>query len=96
MYGQYRRIKGAFENGVFTGKGLSYGGSLIRPEATGFGVTYFTREMLKANGESIKGKTFALSGFGNVSWGTALKVTELAEKLSRFLVQMDTFTMKLA
>jgi len=81
MYGQYRRIKGAFENGVLTGKGLSYGGSLIRPEATGFGVTYFTREMLKANGESIKGKTFALSGFGNVSWGTALKVTELGGKV---------------
>jgi glutamate dehydrogenase (NADP+) len=81
MYGQYRRIKGAFENGVLTGKGISYGGSLIRPEATGYGVTYFTREMLKANNEDIKGKTFALSGFGNVSWGTALKVTELGGKV---------------
>jgi glutamate dehydrogenase (NADP+) len=81
MYGQYRRIKGAFENGVFTGKGLSYGGSLIRPEATGFGVTYFIREMLKAQGETFEGKTVALSGFGNVTWGTAIKVTELGGKV---------------
>lgn len=81
MYGQYRRIRGAFENGVLTGKGLSYGGSLIRPEATGFGVTYFTREMLKTQGETFEGKTVALSGFGNVTWGTALKVTELGGKV---------------
>ncbi|MBS7525762.1 NADP-specific glutamate dehydrogenase [Fusibacter paucivorans] len=81
LFGQYRRIRGAFENGVLTGKGLSYGGSLIRPEATGFGVTYFTREMLKANGESFEGKTVALSGFGNVTWGTARKVTELGGKV---------------
>lgn len=81
MYGQYRRIKGAFENGVLTGKGLSYGGSLIRPEATGFGVTYFTNEMLKANNETFEGKTVVLSGFGNVTWGTALKVTELGGKV---------------
>ncbi|MFA6278396.1 MAG: Glu/Leu/Phe/Val dehydrogenase dimerization domain-containing protein, partial [Pedobacter sp.] len=81
MYGQYRRIKGVFENGVLTGKGLAYGGSLVRPEATGFGVTYFTREILKANGTSFAGKTVALSGFGNVTWGTALKVTELGGKV---------------
>ncbi len=81
LYGQYRRIRGAFENGVLTGKGLAYGGSLIRPEATGFGVTYFTREMLKANGETFEGKTVALSGFGNVTWGTARKVTELGGKV---------------
>ena len=81
LYGQYRRIKGKFENGVLTGKGLSYGGSLIRPEATGFGVTYFTNEMLKANGESFEGKTVAISGFGNVSWGTCQKVTELGGKV---------------
>lgn len=81
MYGQYRRIKGAFENGVLTGKGLSYGGSLIRPEATGFGVTYFTNEMLKANNETFEGKTVVLSGFGNVTWGTASKVTELGGKV---------------
>ncbi len=81
LYGQYRRIRGAFENGVLTGKGLTYGGSLIRPEATGFGVTYFTREMLKAKGETFEGKTVALSGFGNVTWGTAIKVTELGGKV---------------
>lgn len=81
LYGQYRRIKGAFENGVLTGKGLSYGGSLIRPEATGFGVTYFTNEMLKANNETFEGKTVVLSGFGNVTWGTAIKVTELGGKV---------------
>ncbi|MGX8796294.1 NADP-specific glutamate dehydrogenase [Fusibacter sp. JL298sf-3] len=81
LYGQYRRIRGAFENGVLTGKGLVYGGSLIRPEATGFGVTYFTREMLKTHGETFEGKTVALSGFGNVTWGTATKVTELGGKV---------------
>ncbi len=81
MYGQYRRIKGVFENGVLTGKGLSYGGSLVRPEATGFGVTYFTREILKHNGTSFEGKTVALSGFGNVTWGTAIKVTQLGGKV---------------
>ena len=66
LYGQYKRIKGTFENGVLTGKGLSYGGSLIRPEATGFGATYFTREVLSHFNDKIAGKTFALSGFGNV------------------------------
>jgi len=81
LYGQYRRIRGKFENGVLTGKGLNYGGSLIRPEATGFGIVYFTNEMLKANGETIEGKTVAISGFGNVSWGTSRKVTELGGKV---------------
>lgn len=81
LYGQYRRIRGKFENGVLTGKGLNYGGSLIRPEATGFGITYFTNEMLKANGETFEGKTVAISGFGNVSWGTCQKVTELGGKV---------------
>lgn len=81
LYGQYKRIKSTFENGVLTGKGLSYGGSLIRPEATGYGATYFAREVLKHFGESIEGKTFALSGFGNVSWGAAAKITELGGKV---------------
>lgn len=81
LYGQYRRIRGKFENGVLTGKGLNYGGSLIRPEATGFGITYFTNEMLKANGETIEGKIVAISGFGNVSWGTCRKITELGGKV---------------
>jgi glutamate dehydrogenase (NADP+) len=81
LYGQYRRIRGAFENGVLTGKGLNYGGSLIRPEATGFGAVYFTREMLKRNGETFEGKVVALSGFGNVTWGTTQKINELGGKV---------------
>lgn len=81
LFGQYKRIKGAYENGVLTGKGLAYGGSLIRPEATGYGATYYTVEMLKHFDESIEGKTFALSGFGNVSWGAAEKITQLGGKV---------------
>ncbi len=81
LYGQYRRIKGAFKNGVLTGKGLSYGGSLVRPEAPGFGATYYAVEVFKHFGEDIKGKTFALSGFGNVAWGAAKKITELGGKV---------------
>lgn len=81
LYGQYRRVRAAFQNGVLTGKGLSYGGSLIRPEATGFGITYYCQEMLKHEGTDFKGKTVALSGFGNVTWGTATKVTELGGKV---------------
>ena len=81
LYGQYRRIKGCFENGVLTGKGLSFGGSLIRPEATGYGATYYAVEVLKHFGEEIKGKTVAVSGFGNVAWGTAKKVAELGGKV---------------
>ena len=80
MYGQYKRIVNKFE-GVLTGKGLTYGGLLGRTEATGFGIVWFAEEMLKANGEDIKGKTVAISGFGNVSWGTATKLTELGAKL---------------
>ena len=81
LYGQYRRIRGAFENGVLTGKGLSYGGSLIRPEATGFGATYYLCEVLKHFGETLEGKTVALSGFGNVAWGAAKKIAELGGKV---------------
>lgn len=77
LYGYYRRIRGSFENGVLTGKGISYGGSLIRPEATGYGVTYFAQEMLKHSGDDLKGKKVAVSGFGNVAWGVVKKVTEL-------------------
>ena len=80
MFGQYKRLKNVYE-GVLTGKGISYGGSLIRPEATGFGAVYYTVEMLKHFGDSIKGKTFAISGFGNVAWGTVQKVTELGGKV---------------
>ena len=80
LFGQYKRLRDEF-TGVLTGKGLSYGGSLIRPEATGFGAVYYTVEMLKDLGEDIKGKTFAISGFGNVAWGTVIKVTELGGKV---------------
>ena len=81
LFGQYRRLKSTFENGVLTGKGLSYGGSLIRPEATGFGATYYAQEVLAHFGEKIEGKTFAVSGFGNVAWGTVKKVAELGGKV---------------
>lgn len=81
LYGQYRRIKGVFENGVLTGKGLSYGGSLVRPEATGFGITYFGQEILKHEGTDYKGKTVVVSGFGNVAWGVCLKVSQLGGKV---------------
>ena len=80
LFGQYKRLRNEF-TGVLTGKGLSYGGSLIRPEATGFGAVYYTVEMLRHFGDDIKGKTFAISGFGNVAWGTVQKVTELGGKV---------------
>ncbi len=80
LFGQYKRIKNEF-TGVLTGKGISFGGSLIRPEATGFGAVYYTVEMLNYFGDSIKGKTFAVSGFGNVAWGTVKKITELGGKV---------------
>ncbi|MBE6610304.1 MAG: NADP-specific glutamate dehydrogenase [Ruminococcaceae bacterium] len=80
LFGQYKRLRDEF-TGVLTGKGISYGGSLIRPEATGYGAVYYTVEMLKHFGDDIKGKTFAISGFGNVAWGTVQKVTELGGKV---------------
>ncbi len=80
LFGQYKRIRNEF-TGVLTGKGLAYGGSLIRPEATGYGVVYFTEQMLRTIGHEIKGKTFVISGFGNVAWGVALKINELGGKL---------------
>ncbi len=80
LFGQYKRIRNEF-TGVLTGKGIPYGGSLIRPEATGFGAVYYIVEMLNYFGDSIKGKTFAVSGFGNVAWGTVIKVNELGGKV---------------
>ncbi len=80
MFGQYKRIRDEF-TGVLTGKNINSGGSLIRPEATGFGAVYYVVEMLKSLGESIEGKTFAVSGFGNVAWGTVKKITELGGKV---------------
>lgn len=77
LFGQYKRIRVAFENGVITGKGLSYGGSLIRPEATGYGAVYYACQVFRHESDSIQGKTFALSGFGNVAWGAAKKIAEL-------------------
>lgn len=80
LYGMYRKL--ARENtGVLTGKSLEFGGSLIRPEATGFGGLYFVNQMLENAGISIKGKTIGLSGFGNVAWGAALKATEMGAKV---------------
>ena len=80
LYGMYRKL--ARENtGVLTGKGMTYGGSLIRPEATGFGAVYFLRQMLQTAGDEIKGKVIAISGFGNVAWGVATKATELGAKV---------------
>jgi glutamate dehydrogenase (NADP+) len=80
LFGQYKRLTRDF-SGVLTGKGLNWGGSLIRPEATGFGVTYFAEEMLKSKGQSLAGKVVAISGFGNVAWGAAKKVTDLGGKV---------------
>lgn len=80
LFGQYKRITDAFENGVITGKGLAYGGSLIRPEATGYGAIYYTCEVFKHENDTIKGKTFAVSGFGNVAWGACKKIAELGGK----------------
>ena len=80
MFGQYKRLRDEF-TGVLTGKARQCGGSLIRPEATGYGAVYYTVEMLKTFGEDIKGKTVAISGFGNVAWGTAKKVAELGGKV---------------
>ena len=80
MFGEYRRIRDAYDNGVLTGKGLTYGGSLIRPEATGYGVLYYASEVFKHENDDIKGKTFVLSGYGNVAWGAAKKIAELGGK----------------
>ncbi|MCM1093713.1 MAG: NADP-specific glutamate dehydrogenase [Lachnospiraceae bacterium] len=80
MYGMYKKLVDEC-TGTFTGKGLDFGGSRIRPEATGFGAIYFVNDMLARKGESIKGKTVAVSGFGNVAWGATLKATELGAKV---------------
>jgi glutamate dehydrogenase (NADP+) len=80
LFGMYKKLTRE-HHGVLTGKGLAWGGSLIRPEATGFGAVYFAHEMLATKGTSFKGKEVCLSGFGNVCWGAALKVTELGGKV---------------
>ena len=80
LYGQYKRITGLYE-GVLTGKGLTYGGSLARKEATGFGLCYLTQEMLRCNGKDVAGKTVVISGSGNVAIYAAQKITEMGAKV---------------
>lgn len=80
LFGQYKRLKNEF-TGVLTGKGLAWGGSLIRPEATGFGAVYFAQHMLHRIGKDIEGQTISVSGFGNVAWGTIIKINELGGKV---------------
>ena len=80
LFGQYKKLTRDW-SGVLTGKGLEFGGSLVRPEATGFGGLYFVNQMLETKGISIKGKTVAISGFGNVAWGAATKATQLGAKV---------------
>jgi len=81
MFGEYRRLKGNFEPGVLTGKHFAYGGSLIRPEATGYGAVYYLQNVLRHEGENLKDKTIACSGFGNVAWGICKKAAELGAKV---------------
>ena len=78
--GMYKKLTRQCD-GTFTGKGLEYGGSLVRPEATGFGALYFTKQMLETKGETLQGKTVAVSGFGNVAWGATTKATQLGAKV---------------
>ncbi len=81
LYGQYKRITNSWNNGVLTGKGMTYGGSLIRPEATGYGAVYYGKEVLEHFNESYEGKTIVMSGYGNVAWGIAKKATEYGAKV---------------
>jgi len=80
LNGMYKKLTNTC-TGVLTGKGLEFGGSLVRPEATGFGGLYFVKQMLETNGDSLQGKTIAISGFGNVAWGAALKANQLGGKV---------------
>lgn len=80
LYGQYKRLRRE-NTGVLTGKGIHFGGSLIRPEATGFGTMYFANEMLKDHEDTFEGKRIAISGFGNVAWGAVMKATQLGAKV---------------
>ena len=81
LFGQYRRIRDAYDNGVLTGKGRTFGGSLIRPEATGYGVLYYAQRVFEKEGESFEGKTIAVSGYGNVAWGVCKKAKQLGAKV---------------
>ena len=81
MYGMYKKLAREYNTGVLTGKGATWGGSILRPEATGFGALYFVENLLKEHGKDIKGKKVALSGFGNVAWGAAIKTKQLGGKV---------------
>ncbi len=81
LNGMYQKLARKYHTGVLTGKGMTWGGSILRPEATGFGALYFVEYMLAKAGKDIKGKTVAVSGFGNVAWGAATKATELGAKV---------------
>lgn len=81
LFGQYRRIRDSWDNGVLTGKGLSYGGSLIRPEATGYGVLYYAQRVLEHHNDTFQGKTIVVSGYGNVAWGVCKKAAELGARV---------------
>ena len=81
LFGEYKRLTSMFQGATITGKGLEYGGSILRPEATGYGALYFVHHMLDTRGIDIKGKTIALSGFGNVAWGAVKKATQLGAKV---------------
>lgn len=82
LFGQYRRLKGNYENGVLTGKDLSFGGSLIRPEAAGYGAVYYLNEVLKHENDVLAGKRIGVSGYGNVAWGIMKKAAELGAKVT--------------
>jgi glutamate dehydrogenase (NADP+) len=81
LYGQYKRITSMFKGATLTGKGMEYGGSILRPEATGYGALYFVHHMLNTRGIDLKGKTVVVSGFGNVAWGAVKKATQLGAKV---------------
>ena len=81
LFGMYKKLTSEFRGATLTGKGMEWGGSILRPEATGFGALYFVHQMMEEHGLDIKGKTVALSGFGNVAWGAAKKATELGAKV---------------
>ena len=81
LNGMYQKLARKYHTGVLTGKGMTWGGSILRPEATGFGALYFTEHMLAKAGKNLKDKTVAISGFGNVAWGAATKATELGAKV---------------
>ena len=94
LYGQYKRLTGQYE-GVLTGKGLSYGGSLARKEATGFGLCYLVQEMMRVNGQDLKGKVCVVSGSGNVAIYAAQKITQMGAKVVAMIVFIVLFCMQI-